>query len=70
MRGWFRYRPGHSGCIDGALVEKKMRALVTLGHPYTEEELAGAAAAVAGKTELEALIAYLQGLGINVKAGS
>jgi cytochrome c oxidase cbb3-type subunit 2 len=55
--------------IDGALVEKKMRALVTLGHPYTEDELAGAAAAVAGKTELEALIAYLQGLGLNVKAG-
>jgi cytochrome c oxidase cbb3-type subunit 2 len=48
-----------------------MRTLVKLGHPYTEEELAGAAAAVAGKTELEALIAYLQGLGTNVavKAG-
>jgi cytochrome c oxidase cbb3-type subunit 2 len=55
--------------IDGALVEKKTRALVKLGHPYTEEELAGAAAAVEGKTELEALIAYLQGLGTNVKAG-
>lgn len=55
--------------IDGALIEKKMRALVKLGHPYTEEELAGAAAAVEGKTELEALIAYLQGLGTNVKAG-
>ena len=55
--------------IDGALVEKKMRALVKLGHPYTEEELAGAAAAVEGKSELEALIAYLQGLGTNVKPG-
>jgi cytochrome c oxidase cbb3-type subunit 2 len=57
--------------VDGALIEKKMRTLVKLGHPYTEEELAGAAAAVAGKTELEALIAYLQGLGTNVavKAG-
>jgi cytochrome c oxidase cbb3-type subunit 2 len=55
--------------VDGALVEKKMRTLVRLGHPYSEEELAGAAAAVAGKSELEALIAYLQGLGLNVKPG-
>jgi len=55
--------------VDGALIEKKMRKLVVLGHPYTEEELAGAAAAVEGKTELEALIAYLQGLGTNVKPG-
>jgi cytochrome c oxidase cbb3-type subunit 2 len=53
--------------LDGPLVEKKMRALATLGHPYTEEELAGAAAAVAGKTEMEALVAYLQGLGTNLK---
>jgi cytochrome c oxidase cbb3-type subunit 2 len=55
--------------VDGALVEKKMRKLVVLGHPYTEEEIAGAAAAVEGKTELEALIAYLQGLGTRTKAG-
>jgi cytochrome c oxidase cbb3-type subunit 2 len=56
--------------VDGAAIEKKMRTLKVLGHPYSEEELAGAAAAVEGKTELEALIAYLQGLGTNVKAGS
>jgi cytochrome c oxidase cbb3-type subunit 2 len=56
--------------VDGALIEKKMRTLAVLGHPYSEEELAGAAAAVAGKSELEALIAYLQGLGTNLKAGS
>jgi cytochrome c oxidase cbb3-type subunit 2 len=56
--------------VDGATIEKKMRTLKVLGHPYSEEELAGAAAAVEGKTELEALIAYLQGLGTNVKAGS
>jgi cytochrome c oxidase cbb3-type subunit II len=55
--------------VDGALVEKKMRTLVKLGHPYSEEALSGAAEAVAGKTELEALIAYLQGLGTNVKPG-
>jgi cytochrome c oxidase cbb3-type subunit 2 len=58
-----------SSTVDGALVEKKMRTLAQLGHPYTEEDFAGAAAAVAGKTELEALIAYLQGLGTNVKPG-
>jgi cytochrome c oxidase cbb3-type subunit 2 len=55
--------------IDGALVEKKMRTLAKLGHPYTEDDFAGAAAAVAGKSELDAVVAYLQGLGTNVKAG-
>ena len=55
--------------VDGALVERKMRTLAKLGHPYSEEDFTGAAAAVAGKTELEALIAYLQGLGTNVKPG-
>ena len=55
--------------VDGALVEKKMRALRKLGEPYTDEDIAGAAEAVEGKTELEALIAYLQGLGTNVKPG-
>ena len=56
--------------IDGALIEKKMRTLANLGHPYTEDDFAGAAAAVDGKTELDALVAYLQGLGTNVKAGN
>ncbi len=55
--------------VDGALIEKKMRTLAKLGHPYAEEDFTGAAAAVEGKTELDALIAYLQGLGINLKAG-
>ena len=56
--------------VDGALIEKKMRTLAKLGHPYTEADFAGAAAAVAGKSELDALIAYLQGLGTNLKAGN
>jgi cytochrome c oxidase cbb3-type subunit 2 len=47
-----------------------MRTLAKLGHPYSEEDFTGATEAVAGKTELEALIAYLQGLGTNVKPGS
>ncbi len=49
--------------IDASLVETKMRALQRIGDPYSEEQIAGAAAAVTGKTELDALVAYLQGLG-------
>jgi cytochrome c oxidase cbb3-type subunit 2 len=56
--------------VDGDLVAKKMRVLRIEGAPYTDAEIAGAAAAVAGKTELDALVAYLQGLGTNVKAGT
>jgi cytochrome c oxidase cbb3-type subunit II len=44
-------------------IEQKMKALRALGHPYTDEEIAGARAALEGKTEMQALIAYLQGLG-------
>ncbi|MEW5891430.1 MAG: cytochrome-c oxidase, cbb3-type subunit II, partial [Pseudomonadota bacterium] len=44
-------------------LQARMRALRTLGVPYTDEEIAAAPEAVKGKTELEALIAYLQGLG-------
>ncbi|KON79971.1 cytochrome-c oxidase, cbb3-type subunit II [Azoarcus sp. PA01] len=44
-------------------IEQKMQVLRTLGHPYSDEEIAGARAALEGKTEMEALIAYLQGLG-------
>jgi len=55
--------------VDGALVARKMTALSRIGVPYTEADIAGAAAAVEGRTELEALIAYLQGLGTNLKAG-
>lgn len=50
--------------VDGALVERKMSVLQMLGDPYTDEEIAAAAAAVEGKTEMQALIAYLQGLGL------
>ncbi len=49
--------------VDGDLVTSKMRALRALGDPYSDEDIAAAAAAVAGKTELDALIAYLQNLG-------
>jgi cytochrome c oxidase cbb3-type subunit 2 len=58
------------GKVDGALTVKKMEALRRIGVPYTDADIAGAAAAVEGKSELDALVAYLQGLGTNLKAGS
>jgi cytochrome c oxidase cbb3-type subunit 2 len=53
--------------LDGANTGKKMDVLRTLGVPYTDDDIAGAQAAVAGKTEMEALIAYLQNLGTVIK---
>jgi cytochrome c oxidase cbb3-type subunit II len=55
--------------VDPALITKKMRVLKMLGDPYTDDEIAQAAGAVEGKTELDALVAYLQGLGINRRRG-
>ncbi|EAQ31244.1 MULTISPECIES: cytochrome-c oxidase, cbb3-type subunit II [Idiomarina] len=53
--------------LDGAYTAKKMEALRTLGVPYTDEDIAGAKEAVQGKTEMQALIAYLQSLGTALK---
>lgn len=53
--------------IDESVTPKKLKALRTLGVPYTDADLAGAKAAVKGKTEIEALVAYLQNLGILLK---
>jgi cytochrome c oxidase cbb3-type subunit 2 len=49
--------------LDGALTGRKMTVLRKLGVPYTDADIAGAQAAVAGHKEVEALIAYLQQLG-------
>jgi len=48
-------------------IEAKMRALRAVGVPYTDEEIAKAKAELKGKTEMDALIAYLQVLGIALK---
>ena len=48
---------------DAETVEARMRALRRVGVPYTDEQIAGARAELAGKTEMDALVAYLQGLG-------
>ncbi|MEO8346902.1 MAG: cytochrome-c oxidase, cbb3-type subunit II [Betaproteobacteria bacterium] len=50
--------------IDADDIIARMRTLRTLGDPYTDEDIAGARKALAEKTEMDALIAYLQGLGI------
>jgi len=49
--------------LDGQDTAKKMQALRTLGVPYSDEDIAGARDAVKGKTEMDALVAYLQVLG-------
>jgi cytochrome c oxidase cbb3-type subunit 2 len=54
--------------LDGEDTPAKMRALRTLGVPYTDQDIEGATAAVAGQTELTAIVAYLQQLGTHLKA--
>jgi cytochrome c oxidase cbb3-type subunit 2 len=53
--------------LNGADLPASMRALRLVGVPYTDEDITGAAKAVQGKTEVEALIAYLQSLGTVLK---
>ncbi len=53
--------------LDGQDTPKKMQALRTLGVPYTDEDISGATDAVKGKSEMDAMVAYLQVLGIAVK---
>jgi cytochrome c oxidase cbb3-type subunit 2 len=52
---------------DARDIEAKMRALRTVGVPYTDEEITNAKSELEGKTELDALVAYLQGLGTALK---
>ena len=54
--------------LDDPLIQDKMKALNVVSRtPYTEEEIATAPAQLEGKTEMDAMIAYLQSLGTNVK---
>ncbi len=53
--------------VDPASVAPRMVALKRLGVPYTDEEIAASAEAVKGKTEMDAVVAYLQSLGTHVK---
>jgi len=56
--------------IDGKDVAARMKALQRIGDPYTDEQIANAPAEVAGKTELDAVVAYLQGLGKHAPRGN
>lgn len=53
--------------LDGKYTARKLEIFRSLGVPYTDEDIAGAAEAVQGKTEMDALIAYLQSLGTALK---
>jgi cytochrome c oxidase cbb3-type subunit 2 len=53
--------------VDDTIIQKKMEVLRMVGLPYTDEQIESAQKDVEGKTELDALIAYLQGLGTAVK---
>jgi cytochrome c oxidase cbb3-type subunit 2 len=61
---WLAGRPADDGSI-----ERRMRALRRLGHPYSDEQIASAPAALGGQTELDAVVAYLQSLGTLGGAG-
>jgi cytochrome c oxidase cbb3-type subunit 2 len=53
--------------LDGKLTPTKLRAMRTLGVPYSDDDIAGASAMVQGRTEMDALVAYLQVLGTSIK---
>lgn len=53
--------------LDNSDIQDKMNVLRKLGAPYTDEEIENAPEELQGKTELDALVAYLQGLGTAIK---
>lgn len=53
--------------LDGSLIQRKMEVLRGLGHPYSDEDIANAPKELEGKTEMDAMIAYLQSLGTLIK---
>jgi cytochrome c oxidase cbb3-type subunit 2 len=53
--------------VESGDIEAKMRALRMVGVPYTDEQIGKAKEELAGKTEQDALVAYLQGLGTALK---
>ncbi len=54
--------------LDPQAIVPRLKALKRLGDPYTDEQIAAAPRELEGKTEQDALVAYLQGLGIQIKA--
>ena len=60
--GWLEKAPA-----DADSIQRRMRALRSVGVPYSDAEIAGAPELLKGKTELDAMVAYLQGLGLALK---
>ena len=54
--------------LDPQAIVPRLKALKRLGDPYTDEQIAAAPKELEGKTEQDALVAYLQGMGIQIKA--
>jgi cytochrome c oxidase cbb3-type subunit 2 len=54
--------------VEDVNIADRMKTLRILGVPYTDEDIAGAAAQLKGKTEMDAVIAYLQNLGSTIPA--
>jgi cytochrome c oxidase cbb3-type subunit 2 len=52
---------------DASAIQKKLEVLRFMGAPYSDADIENAPAALEGKTELDAMVAYLQGLGIEIK---
>ena len=53
--------------IDGAGMEKRLKAMKILGVPYLDADIKAAAESVEGKTEMQAMVSYLQVLGTMIK---
>ncbi len=56
-----------ANALDGSDIQAKMSTLVILGHPYSDADIEAAPASLEGKSELDAVVAYLQSLGLHVK---
>jgi cytochrome c oxidase cbb3-type subunit 2 len=54
--------------VDASTIRRKMEVLRRLGHPYTDEQIAAAPEALLDRTELDALVAYLQSLGTAIRS--
>ena len=54
--------------LDSKSIVLHLKALKRLGDPYSDEQIANAPKELEGKTELDALVAYLQGMGIQIKS--
>ena len=54
--------------LDSSDIQDRMKALRVVGVPYSDEQIAKAPEALKGKSELDAVIAYLQGLGVELKS--